>query len=249
MIVAAWKNMQGVSANMDPYYDLAFQDSARQLNQASASRGRFNSTGAMNQITQASTRLNAQQAKDEAGYQLDRAKAMGDLAVSGTAGKADWMTNMGNLAFGAADEKREYGEAASAAANIAQTSELNRLHEGFAAALGIDVDQLNSLIGGMETAEGVQGARFDRLKYEQEQLMKIADRILGYYDGVNTADQNKGETGVATSLAQQEEKRRLEEEEANRRRQELADAQASLQESYGGGAGAAGAAGAGGAKP
>jgi hypothetical protein len=235
MIDAAWKNMQSVDANMDPYYDLAFQDTERQLNRASAARGRFNSTEAMRDVGEASTRLNAQQAKDEAHYKLDRAEKMGNLAVSGTAGKAGWQTSMGDLAFRAGTEKREYGEAAARVASQAQDDEMKRMSTGIAAALGIDADQLASLEGYMGAARDAQTLRENRVTGGLDRTLKMGELIAAKYGTANTTDTGKGEDQAETIVASAEDKRRQEEAEQKARELEMAEATAILQESYGGG--------------
>jgi len=223
MIEAAWKNMLGTSADLNPYYDLAFQDSQSQINAAAAARGMYNSSGAMRSLTQASTRLNAQQAMDEAKYGLDRATAMGNLAVEGTRGKADWLTSMGDLAFGAADEKREYGEAASVIADRASKGELDRLKAKFDAAFGVDTTEANRLALGMEAAHGAQDAREGRIMDVANFEARMAEALARIYGEANANDAGSGSDQVGAGMGAGEDSRRAAAEAAQARIQALLD--------------------------
>lgn len=233
MIDEAWKNMQGTSADLNPYYDLAFQDTQRQLDRASAARGRFNSSESMRTLGDASARLNAQQAKDESDYQLKRAGLMGDLAVKGTAGKADWLTGMGELAFGAGEEKLKYGQAASAISSQAQENELARLQAGLQAALGVDAGQLARLLGGTEASLAAQDAREGRIGSQMDYTLKLGELIDRLYGEASTSDAGAGGTQIETGLADVTDQQRQQQAEANARLQAILDSIQTGAEIYG----------------
>jgi hypothetical protein len=240
MIPQAWKEMnESVAPDLGGYYDLAFQKDQRRLNRASAARGSLNSTAAMRGLQEASSANSAQQAKDEYTYKLERSKALGDLAVRGT-------QTMGELAFSAGDERREYGEAAAQVADQAQKSELERLATGFEANMGRDNTRLAGLVGGMNAADIAQAAREKRITYEQEVNLRMAEIIAGTWGGFMEGDSARGETGAATALSGETDANNQAKNDALARQQRWNDFVESLSK-YGGGNGGSG--GTGGATP
>ena len=89
-------------ANMSSYYDNASRNAANTINTQMAARGSYGSSNAVGVLSNAETNLRAQQAKDEAGYGLQRAGLAGTLASSadssGRANSADELNWMGGLA-------------------------------------------------------------------------------------------------------------------------------------------------------
>lgn len=202
MIGKAWGTLsEDVDPNLDAYYDLAFQKDQRRINRAASARGRLSSTDTMRNIQESSTELSARQAKEEADYKLKRAEAMMKGAVEGTKGKADWMTSMGDLAFNAADERREYGEAAANIANNAQLSELNRMKTGFMGALGADADQLASLQGYIGAKMDAQTARESRLSIEPDMMIRFLHEMVPLYTSGVAADATTGGEQVEGGVA------------------------------------------------
>lgn len=72
-------------ANTDPYYDYAVDRSSRELNSAMAGRGMGRSSWAVGQLADLNANLRGQQAQANAGYGLQRAGIMGQLAGSADA--------------------------------------------------------------------------------------------------------------------------------------------------------------------
>lgn len=92
--------------NMSPYYDNAVRNANNDLNKQMAARGQYGSSNAVGQISNADTNIRAQQAKDEAGYGLQRAQLGGSLASGSDASSetqgADaraWMSGLSDLGF------------------------------------------------------------------------------------------------------------------------------------------------------
>lgn len=72
----------GVPANLDPYFDRAWETGSNRLNNQFAARGGFNSSAATNQLSDLAGNLGAMQAREEGQYNLDRARTGGALASS-----------------------------------------------------------------------------------------------------------------------------------------------------------------------
>jgi hypothetical protein len=94
-------------ANIAPYYDNAIRQGNEDIRQTMASKGSYGSSFADDQSAEMVTNLRAQQAKDEAGYGLQRAGMSGQLAQGADAssrGVSDnergWMGALGDIAFG-----------------------------------------------------------------------------------------------------------------------------------------------------
>lgn len=97
---------QSTPADMSSYYNNASRNMQNTINTQMAARGSYGSSNAVGQIGNAETNLRAQQAKDEAGYGLQRAQLGGSLAgaadSSGRANSADelnWVGGISDLAF------------------------------------------------------------------------------------------------------------------------------------------------------
>lgn len=140
---SAWKQFQGSTpANMSPYYDRAAYKAMQDINSSAAASGTLGNTTTMNRIGDAVSGIRAQQAKDEAGYGLQRAGLAGQLAGGADAtgrglnqDQLAWTMGLGNLAGGADQGRLGLGQLA----------------------LGIDSNYLNSLNSGMNAALGAQG--------------------------------------------------------------------------------------------
>lgn len=97
---------QSTPANMSPYYDNAVRNANNDINRQQAARGSYGSSSAIGQISNADTNLRAQQAKDEAGYGLQRASLGGSLASGADSSSATqsgdaraWMGGLADLGF------------------------------------------------------------------------------------------------------------------------------------------------------
>jgi hypothetical protein len=93
-------------ANMGAYYDNASRNSANAINTQMAARGSYGSSNAIGVLGNAETNLRAQQAKDEAGYGLQRASMKGSLASAAdnssqaaSANERNWVGALSDLGF------------------------------------------------------------------------------------------------------------------------------------------------------
>lgn len=213
MIPQAWKNMSELTdPNLDKVYDHAFADTERKLTRAAMARGRMSSSDTMRNIREAAVDIEDKQAVAEATYKLDRAKAMGDLATSGT-------STMSDLAFKAGDQKLSYQQGAANVARDAQALATDRAASGFAAALGMDADELDTTTAGLDAAIAAQTARETRIDTGLTHDEHLADAMYGAYSDTNKQDKESGDTQISTKLAAEEEKRRADEAQAEANRQ------------------------------
>lgn len=86
-----WNSVQGksnVPKDMSAYYDRASERAASSTNKQAAARGMYNSSAAMDQLSQGETDIRSQQAKDEAAYGLQSAQ-LNDSIQRGAAQGAD----------------------------------------------------------------------------------------------------------------------------------------------------------------
>jgi hypothetical protein len=134
----AYQQFQGTQpANMSPYYDRQVQTGTNDINRQLASRGMYGSTVGMNQLGNSIGGIRAQQAKDEAGYQLQRGQLAGtlgagaDLSSRGQAqSQLDWTKGLGDLAHTAdADQLARQAQIADIGKN-ADTYHTNMLGLG-----------------------------------------------------------------------------------------------------------------------
>lgn len=126
---------QGLSANLDPYYDRAKERAVSDIDKSFGARGMFGSSAATGQIGQTVADLEATKARDEANYGLSRA-----------AEQRAWAGLGGNLA------------------GQAQQSELARLMGAGGLAQGFDANALARVNSGMNAALGAQDARRTRVQ-------------------------------------------------------------------------------------
>ncbi len=108
-------------ADMSSYYNNASRNSANRINTEMAARGSYGSSNAVGVLGNAETNLRAQQAKDEAGYGLQRAGLRGTLAggadqssLAHSADERNWVGALSDLGFknqreGAARFQMGYG--------------------------------------------------------------------------------------------------------------------------------------------
>jgi len=155
-------------ANMDPYYDNAQRNSANDINKQMAARGQYGSSNAVGVLSNASTNLRAQEAKDNAQYGISRYGLEGQLAsgsdassVNQSQNEENWMKGLTDLGF--ANEK-----------------------EGAARAqLGLDWTK-----GAADTASGIEGSvGASEIAADKDLLIKqLTASGMSYADAAAAAD-------------------------------------------------------------
>lgn len=162
-----------LSANMDPYYENAKRRSAEEINSQMAARGMMGGTPGMDRVAESFTDLNAQQARDEAQYGLQRSADMrGWSGLQGQlAGQADqtsalksqdersWMSGLGDLAMSG------------------QNAWLGRMGQAGQLAGQADQADLSRLNSGMNAAMGAQNAQAGRANQLWDQQMQLSDQL------------------------------------------------------------------------
>lgn len=142
---------------LDAYYDRAVERSTTDINNQLAARGMYGSSGGVGRLQDAVTDLRADQAKNEADYNLRR---IGE--------QRGWEGLAGQLAGG-----------------VDQNSLANSANElGWLRGLGdlaqnADLFGLNRLQAGQNTANGVQGMEQDRFQQLLANELGIGDRMSG----------------------------------------------------------------------
>lgn len=139
-----------VSANLDPYYNDAWDRTSGRINREFGARGGYNSSAATGQLSDAARGLGADQAKAEAQYGLDRARLGGTLA-SAASGEA--LGGRG-LQLGAG----------GALGNLAQ---------------GVDQGSLSRMLGGVSTAFNGQDAQEGRIRGVFQDLLGYGGATSG----------------------------------------------------------------------
>lgn len=114
----AYQSFRGSTPqNMDPYYNNAERNTVNDINKQMAARGSYGSSNAIGNISNATTNLRSQQAKDEAQYGLQRAGLMGQLgtgadqsSVQQSNNEMNWMGGLSNLGFANQKENAARGQ-------------------------------------------------------------------------------------------------------------------------------------------
>lgn len=188
---------EGLSADMAPYYDRAKERSTADLDKAFAARGMFGSSASTDAVGQAVTDLEAQRAKDEAQYGLERA-----------AEQRAWSGLGGTLASAADSSNLGYLTAGQGAASDAQNAQLARLLGAGGMAQGFDAGQLNRMNAGMNAAGLAQGARRQRVQDMFQNVSTPGSMLFemdqGYYPAMMGNDQQLMDSSLlfGTGLAQ-----------------------------------------------
>ncbi len=182
------------------YYDRAKTRSASGINKQLAARGLFGSTGGMDQIGQAMTDLDAQQANREADYNLSRLGEQRQWESLGgnLAGQADsnsmnqsqnalsWMQGLGNLA------------------NAGQGMQMSRLGQGQDAANAAQTQGFNRLGQGQNFAFGAQDAGQGRAQQLFNNNMgmggALSNQMMGAYNDMLGMDQMLMDSGMGMEL-------------------------------------------------
>jgi hypothetical protein len=152
------------------YYDLAKKRALASIDQNSATRGTYGSSAALGQGADAMATLEAQKAKEEAAYNLNRLAEQrqweqlhGSLAKSAEESALGWATEGGNLAMSAEDLARGKQKDAIDAALGMDEGEFNRAMGGISAAKAADAGALGGLDLALEAAGQAGSARNARV--------------------------------------------------------------------------------------
>lgn len=152
-------------ANLDPYYQNAWQHSAADLNRQWGGRGQYNSSNALQALGQSRTDLAADQSKAEADYALKRVA-----------------------------EQRAWQQAASDEAIKNQTADLWRLGLVGGIANDASQNDLARLAGGMAGASQAQQAEQGRVRGQITDTENAADaamrQLFAQYGDMAGADQS-----------------------------------------------------------
>ncbi len=174
-----WNSLQGgnnAPKDMSAYYNRAYDTGANRLNNQFASRGMFTSSAATGGLSDFGAALGAQQAKDEAGYDL-QSRQLNDQVMRGAAGSADSAAQgrYGSELTGAAQSDSSLrgrlgllGEGAASA----DASRLNRVNGTF--------DNLTGLATGVA---GVTQGAYDDM-FDTDQGLFDANQQMGLGSGL-----------------------------------------------------------------
>jgi hypothetical protein len=201
MIDEAWSNVKGLENDVSGFYDNAFNSAQRKLNRGQAARGRFDSSDAIRASAEQATDFAGKRAKDESEFRAKRAELMDTLAVQGTTAKKDWITGMGDLAFKAGTEQREYADTASQIADRAQASEEARRRGAFEAAFGVDQNKNTARATGMEAAFGAQDLHDNRAYKGLEYDILMGDKAASIYNAESLREAGLSEDQINAVLA------------------------------------------------
>lgn len=180
------------NAGLDPYYDNAQRKQSEDIDKSYAARGMYGSSAALDQQSEASTNLRAQQANREADYALQRSGE--DRAWHGLtgnlAGQSDqrsdansqnqlsWMQGLGGLANQAQNQQQQRMSLGGNLAGNADTSRINQFGAGMGAASGaqqMQMDRANQLFGqnmGFGSAlSGLAGDVYGNMMGQDQALM------------------------------------------------------------------------------
>lgn len=163
---------------LDPYYQNAARRTTEGINRQMAAMGMMGSGANLDRVSEALTDLGAQQANREADYHLQRLgeqRAWEGLGLN-AAGQADsnslmqsqnardWMSGLGNLAFGADQSQLGRLGMLGQLAGQADTTGLQRMQGGMSGAGQADATALNWLGAGGDAAYRNQAANQGRVQ-------------------------------------------------------------------------------------
>jgi hypothetical protein len=179
-----FQNQIGRDPGLGAYYDRAKQRTSADMNQQLASRGAYGSSVGLGMVGDAMAGLDAQRAKQEAGYMLKQQQLGGQLAGQASNSMLGWTQGLGGLAL-AGDRQ------GLASATAADSGLLDRR--------GMAYDHLSGLTGMALGSIGAnQAGQIDR----DQELFESAQNIrLGYgAEGRNKEinDQARGMENVNT---------------------------------------------------
>lgn len=165
-----WQSLQGqqnVPKDMGAYYDRAREKGSAQIDRATAARGQFNSSAALDQQREFSADMGAAQAKAEADYALQSAD-LNNRIRSGAAGQAD---NAAAQRFGAGLNAAQASDNTglsrfNAGLNAAQAGDqlgIGRYTAGLAGAGQTDSQGIGALTAGLNVASTADNSLQGRL--------------------------------------------------------------------------------------
>lgn len=205
----AYQSFKGTQpVNMDPYYDREVQTGTNDINRQLASRGMFGSTVGMNQLGNAIGGIRAQQAKDEAGYQLQRGGLLGTLASGAdTSSQAqsrnqlDWTKGLGDIAHNADTSNLARLKAMSDATHAVDADKTDRLSAGTTAANYADQNRQGRIFGTEDrTFREDQANALAAMGLGQEaidQVMALLNGSIGATNAGATASANNAESNTS----------------------------------------------------
>jgi hypothetical protein len=198
---------QSQPADMSGYYNRAEDRATGRVNDQMAARGMYGSSYGAGQATTAITDLEAQRAKDEAGYGLQRAQVGGQLAGQADQTGLSKTLGYGQLAGGADAARISGASAGMSAAGMAQGARRQRTQDAFdniwrpsAAIAGMTGDAYHDVAatdqGGFEAQQALAlgiptaaQAQSDREQSAVYQAWDDADRI---YKGISSRGMDLG---------------------------------------------------------
>lgn len=147
-------------SNLDPYFERARERTANDINSAFAARGMYNSSTATGALGDAMVGLSAEQAQQEANYDL--ARAAEDRAWTGLGGQLAGGADAN--ALGQAGLNLQHLLGLGGLAQGADRAEIAQFLAGLQASGAIDQNTLNALNSYFGAAAGAQGARRGRVQ-------------------------------------------------------------------------------------
>lgn len=188
-----------LSANLDPFYDNAERRAGEKLRAELAAKGMYSSSGADDQTREMLTNFEAQKAKDEAQYGIERSNALlGWETQGGTEARGvDEMSNTRS------QNERDWMTALSNATTAGQAAENTRLTTGGTLSQNADNAWLSALNGGFNAADRTQAATNAREDDAWTRQFDLAKALAGIYGGYGdtTISSDKETMDDATKLA------------------------------------------------
>lgn len=161
------------------YYNNAVNQTNNTLNQQMAARGMYGSSAALGQLSNADTNLYAQQAKDQANYNLQRGQLAGQLAGSADQNELAWTSGLGNLAFQGQNAGMQRGQNIFAD-QMAMSGQLAGMEgNAYDQMFGADQQNLDNTFGALGVSTGnnlsqAQGA-YNQQQGQNQQSQKAID--------------------------------------------------------------------------
>ena len=176
----------GLQAGLDPYYDRAKQKTSTDIDKALAARGMHGSSAGLQQVSDAMSGLNAEQANREGDFDLQR------LGLGGQLGRSADISSMGGAEH---DLQRSLA---------GQGAELDWLRTGADIAGQGDRGLLGRLGYGLQASGAGQGMREDRLQNAFNNTLIPSQLAMqnanNYYGQMFAADQGLTDAATAAQL-------------------------------------------------
>jgi len=142
-------------ADMGPYYERAKERASADLNRQYAARGMYGSSAATDALGQAFTDLDAQRAKDEADYGLQRYDLAGKLASGADSSDLAGILGLGELASGAGSESLDRFKTAGELGLGVEEADIARTKVGAGVLGDIDSGNVEKIRLGADVADDV----------------------------------------------------------------------------------------------